>query len=60
MWTIGFTINALYPLLNESIGLHGSLFIFASFSAASALFVLFYVPETKGLSYKSIENLLTR
>lgn len=37
------------PLLIDSLGLHGSMFLFSSICAAGALFIILYVPETKGM-----------
>lgn len=49
-----FIVLKFMPLLTETIGLHGAMFLFAGFSIAGTLFVVLYMPETKGKSYKEI------
>lgn len=57
-WLIGLVLLKYFHLMMEVIGLHGSMFLFAVFCYALALFVLIYVPETKGKSIDEIIKLL--
>lgn len=57
-WTLGFVIAKLFPLVTELTGLHGSVFIFAGCCAFGAIFVIIYLPETKGKSYEQIMEML--
>lgn len=45
-------------LVASSIGFGGCMFLFASCSLAGTVFVIVYLPETKGRSYEEIMNLL--
>ncbi|KAI9585287.1 hypothetical protein GQX74_001134 [Glossina fuscipes] len=45
------------PLMSAIMGMHGMMFFFASCSLSGALFVIGFVPETKG---KSIETILEK
>lgn len=40
--------------------MHGTMFLFSSNSLAGALFVLIFLPETKGKSFDEIVELLER
>ena len=53
-----FTVLKFTPFLSGLIGLHGTLFLFAGFCILGNLFVIFYVPETKGKNYDEIMKLL--
>lgn len=46
------------PYLKLAIGLDGVFFLFSAYSLLGALFVIFYVPETKGKNYNEIMELL--
>lgn len=49
-----FLTMKFLPFLNESLGFHGSMFLFAGFCLFSALFIILYMPETKARSYEQI------
>ena len=49
-----FIVLKFMPLLNETVGLHGTMFLFAIFCIACTLFIILYVPESKGKSYEEI------
>ncbi|XP_034119712.1 facilitated trehalose transporter Tret1 [Drosophila albomicans] len=55
LWVLSMIAIKLIPLLMESLGMHGSLFLFASLTLCGTLFIAIFVPETKG---KSIETIL--
>lgn len=44
--------------LSEIIGLHGLFFVFGGFCVFGTLFIIFYMPETKGRKYGSIMKTL--
>lgn len=50
----GFIILKFLPLAIELIGLHGLLFVFAGFTLLFAVFIILFIPETKGKSYEEI------
>lgn len=45
----------MMPIFTVTLGMHGTVFMFASLSFSAALFIAIFVPETKG---KTIEALL--
>lgn len=47
------------PLLIDTFGLHGSMFLFSGVCLAGMIFIIFQVPETKGKSYEEIMKLLS-
>lgn len=42
------------PSLADVLGFHGSMFLFSGVCIFGALFVFFYMPETKSKSYEEI------
>lgn len=58
LWTLSFILIKFLPALNELLNFHGSMFTFASVCVAGALFIFWFVPETKGRSYEEIMALL--
>ncbi|GHT15548.1 hypothetical protein FACS1894170_13070 [Planctomycetales bacterium] len=57
LWTACYIVAQVFPLLNDSpsIGPSKTFAIFAGCSLLSFLFVLKFVPETKGKSLEDIE-----
>lgn len=60
MWLIGFGTNFAYLYLLQVIKLYGCLFVFSSSCFVFALFVLLFIPETKGKSHETIRRLLEK
>ncbi|XP_055308413.1 facilitated trehalose transporter Tret1-like [Sitodiplosis mosellana] len=58
LWSSSYAMIKYLPLLTDTFGFHGTLFIFSAVCLASAIFIIFYMPETKGKSYEEIMNLL--
>lgn len=58
LWSFAFIMIKCLPILNESLGFHGSMFAFAGVCVASALFIMLRMPETKGKSHDEIMNSL--
>lgn len=53
-----FITIKFFPILKESIAFHGSLFLFAFVCVLGVVFVIFFMPETKGKNHEEIMNLL--
>lgn len=58
VWITTFIMVKLLPFMTDSLGLHGAMFSFAVVCILGAIFVLLYLPETKGKSYEQIMNSL--
>lgn len=54
LWIFAFTVLKFLPLLSDTLGMHGTMFLFSSCSLLGALFVVLVMPETKGKSYEEI------
>lgn len=44
----------------DLVGMHGTMFLFAFNSLVGALFIIIFLPETKGKSFDEIVDLLER
>lgn len=58
LWSTSFVIIKYLPFLTEEFGFHGTLFMFACVCLSCAIFIILYMPETKGKSHEQIQNLL--
>lgn len=58
-WILAFTMVKIFPFIMLSLGMHGSMFLFAGCSFAGAAYVLLVLPETKGKSFDEIVQLLS-
>lgn len=58
MWSITFVMVKCLPFLYGIIGFHGSMFLFAGICIVGELFIVLFVPETKGKSYEQIMDSL--
>ena len=56
LWIACFAVTFTFPLLNSAIGLTGTFWVFAGVCFTGFLFVLRFVPETKGKSLEEIEK----
>lgn len=56
LWTFSFIMVKFLPLMKETLGFHGTMFLFAAFCIASSVFIMVFMPETKGKSYEQIMN----
>jgi len=56
LWVASFVLTYTFPLLNRSIGTSGTFLVYGSICFLGALFILFFVPETKGRSLEEIED----
>lgn len=57
-WVFGFFIAKYFPFFMGLLDLYGVMFIFASFCLCGAIFVIWFLPETKGKSYEQIMNII--
>lgn len=58
LWVLAFLALKYFYWLSATLGMHGTMFLFAGFSFLGAIFVSVYVPETKGKSFDEIMKLL--
>ncbi|MHA2959262.1 sugar porter family MFS transporter [Priestia megaterium] len=55
LWLCNFLVGLFFPVLMDGVGISGTFFLFAAFSALGILFVAKCLPETRGLSLEQIE-----
>ncbi|HEV3357577.1 MAG TPA: sugar porter family MFS transporter [Pseudonocardiaceae bacterium] len=55
LWAATFTITFVFPVMDNSLGLANSAYIFAGIGIVLFLLVAKFVPETKGRSLEQIE-----
>lgn len=58
LWLLAFLIVKFLPFLTIAIELYGTMFLFAGVCILGALFIIFYVPETKCKSSAEIMDSL--
>lgn len=56
IWTACYLVSQTFPVLLKSIGPTNTFYFYAGCSAATFLFVLLFIPETKGRSLEAIEK----
>lgn len=56
-WLSNFLVTQTFLSLTATLGTSATFFLFACVAVLALLFVLFYVPETKGLSFQQMEAL---
>jgi MFS transporter, SP family, major inositol transporter len=56
LWMTNFAISFSFPILLEFVGLSITFFVFAILNVLAVLFVIKYVPETKGVSLEELEQ----
>lgn len=59
LWGASFVLAYTFPLLNSSMGTHGTFWIYSGITLAGFIFIKFRLPETKGKSLEEIEKELT-
>ena len=57
---ISFTVQLMFPWELSSIGNAGTFLIYGIFGLAGLLFILIYLPETKGKSLEELEKILVK
>lgn len=58
LWIFAFFVLKYLPLMTLSLGMHGTMFVFACCCLAGAIFVIMFVPETKGKSIEAIMKMM--
>jgi major inositol transporter-like SP family MFS transporter len=58
MWIANFLISLFFPILLAWVGLSATFFIFAAVGVFGGIFVIKWVPETRGRSLEQIEHYL--
>ncbi|XP_017047673.1 facilitated trehalose transporter Tret1 [Drosophila ficusphila] len=54
LWVISTCTIKMMPIFTETMGMHGTVYMFASLSFAAAVFIAIFVPETKGKTIEAI------
>lgn len=54
LWIFAFIMLKYLPFLTGTLGMHGTMYLFAGVCLSSAVFIAFVMPETKGKSYDEI------
>ncbi|HLH05213.1 MAG TPA: sugar porter family MFS transporter [Bryobacteraceae bacterium] len=57
IWIFAYLAAQFFPLMQSHLGTHGAFFVFAFMAAIDFLFVLLFVPETKGYSLEQISRI---
>ena len=55
LWISSFALTYSFPFISRSLGSAGSFFTYGAVCLAGAVFVFFFVPETKGRTLEEIE-----
>jgi SP family sugar porter-like MFS transporter len=58
LWIGCFTLTYTFPWLNQTLGMAGTFWMYASICVAGFVFILRRLPETKGKTLEDIERLL--
>ena len=56
LWAADWVVTQTFPMLRESIGPAITFWVYAVFSLLSTLFVIAFVPETRGRTLEEIES----
>jgi len=56
LWTANWALTQLFPIMDSSLGIAGSFWIFGGICAASFIYLLIVLPETKGKTLEDIER----
>lgn len=54
----GFLVLKFMPSLSDALGFHFTMYLFGVIGIPCGLFIIFYVPETKGKTYEQIMDSL--
>lgn len=58
LWILNFVSTKYLPMLLDVLEFHGSMYLFSGVCILSAIYILLYMPETKGKTYEQIMNAL--
>ncbi len=56
LWIANFFVTQTFPVLNQTLGIAKTFWIYSLFNLLSFLFVLFILPETKNRTLEEIEH----
>lgn len=57
LWLVAYVGNLIYPSIEQRLGHSGTFWCFSGAALLNLLFVLYWVPETKGRSLEQIEDI---
>jgi SP family arabinose:H+ symporter-like MFS transporter len=60
LWGSAYLANQFFPLMQKYLGSSGTFFFFAGMAAVDFMFVLAFVPETRGYSLEEISRIWSR
>lgn len=60
LWAACFILTYTFPVLNSGLGAAGTFWLYGVICLAGGIFVVFYLPETKGKSLEEIEKELIK
>lgn len=60
MWAACFILTYSFPMLNTTLGAAGTFWLYGVICLAGGVFVVFYLPETKGKTLEEIEKELVK
>lgn len=58
VWFSSFLTTKYLPLSNELIGFHGTLFVWSAVAVVCVIYIIIFMPETKGKSREEIMKLM--
>ena len=59
LWLIAYLGNLVFPLMQKHLDHSGTFWCFSAAALVNLLYVLLWVPETKGRSLEQIEDIWT-
>jgi MFS transporter, SP family, arabinose:H+ symporter len=57
IWIFAYLADQFFPIMQTHLGSYGTFFVFAGMAAVNFVFVLLFVPETKGYSLEEISHI---
>ena len=60
LWAACFILTYSFPVLNNTLGAAGTFWLYGIICLAGGVFVVFYLPETKGKTLEEIEKELVK
>lgn len=57
-WITSFVVTKFFNDMNNAMGRSGTFWFFAASCLATAIFSIIYIPETKGKSFREIQDML--
>lgn len=60
LWTACFVLTYTFPILNSGLGASGTFWLYGIICLAGGIFIVRYLPETKGKSLEEIEKELIK